>query len=211
MITAPFARPRARRVPDHRRHEHRPAGDLLANWPQSARRARRRCCWSRRWSPALLLRLTGARRAVAAETGLLMASPSETTLIVLGAAAAARLISAGDRRLLADRDRDRADHDAPARQLGRRCGAAGRAARRATVADDAAPTAGRTVIFGFGRVGRMVAEMLDATAGPISRSIATSTRSPARARQGYRRAVRRRRRGPNSSSSSSSARPARWS
>ena len=29
-----------------------------------------------------------ARAAVAAETGLLMASPSETTLIVLGAAAA---------------------------------------------------------------------------------------------------------------------------
>src|SRR6185369_2478213 len=33
---------------------------------------------------ALLLRLGGARMAVAAETGVLMASPSETTLIVLG-------------------------------------------------------------------------------------------------------------------------------
>jgi CPA2 family monovalent cation:H+ antiporter-2 len=40
----------------------------------------------------LLLRLNGARRAVAAEAGLLMASPSETTLIVLAAAAAAQLI-----------------------------------------------------------------------------------------------------------------------
>ena len=52
----------------------------------AARRAWPRCCWSRRSSPALLLRLAGARPAVAAETGLLMASPSETTLIVLGAA-----------------------------------------------------------------------------------------------------------------------------
>src|SRR5947209_15815985 len=42
---------------------------------------------------ALLLRVGGVRMAVAAETGLLMAPPSETTLIVLGSAAAARLIS----------------------------------------------------------------------------------------------------------------------
>src|SRR3954468_22228163 len=39
-----------------------------------------------------LLGLSGARKAVAAETGLLMASPSETTLIVLAAAVAAGLI-----------------------------------------------------------------------------------------------------------------------
>src|SRR4051812_43695889 len=41
----------------------------------------------------LLLRLHGARRAVAAEAGLIMASPSETTLIVLATASAAQLIS----------------------------------------------------------------------------------------------------------------------
>src|SRR3990170_8363153 len=41
---------------------------------------------------AALLRLEGARTSVAAETGLLMASPSETTLIVLAAASAAQLI-----------------------------------------------------------------------------------------------------------------------
>ena len=40
----------------------------------------------------LLLRLAHARRGVAAETGLLMGSPSETTLIVLGTAAQAQLI-----------------------------------------------------------------------------------------------------------------------
>ncbi len=39
-----------------------------------------------------LLRLVGARRGVAAETGVLMASPAETTLIVLAAAVQAQLI-----------------------------------------------------------------------------------------------------------------------
>ncbi|MCA1749191.1 MAG: cation:proton antiporter [Sphingomonadales bacterium] len=41
---------------------------------------------------ALLLRMSGARQATAIESGLLMASPSETTLIVLAAALAAQLI-----------------------------------------------------------------------------------------------------------------------
>ncbi|NWP05626.1 sodium:proton exchanger, partial [Escherichia coli] len=40
-----------------------------------------------------LLRLSGARAGTAAEAGVLMASPSETTLIVLGVAGAAGLIS----------------------------------------------------------------------------------------------------------------------
>ena len=40
----------------------------------------------------LLLRLMGARRSTAAETGMMMASPSETTLIVLSAATAALVI-----------------------------------------------------------------------------------------------------------------------
>src|SRR5436190_10253934 len=43
---------------------------------------------------AIFLRWGGRRRAVAAEASLLMASPSETTLIVLGAAGAAGLIDA---------------------------------------------------------------------------------------------------------------------
>lgn len=43
-----------------------------------------------------LLRASGARRAVAVETAVVMASPSETTLIVLSAAAGAGLLSAGD-------------------------------------------------------------------------------------------------------------------
>jgi CPA2 family monovalent cation:H+ antiporter-2 len=106
-----------------------------------------------------LLRLSGARKSVAAETGLLMASPSETTLIVLTTATAAGLIAPSTGAfwtivtamgltltpLLARMGRD--------------------AARRVDLnADDlpAATGAGadRVVIIGFGRVGRLVAEML---------------------------------------------------
>lgn len=43
----------------------------------------------------ILLRLMHARRSTAAETGILMASPSETTLIVLSAAGSAMLIQPG--------------------------------------------------------------------------------------------------------------------
>ncbi|MEV9069065.1 hypothetical protein AB0132_27935, partial [Klebsiella quasipneumoniae] len=42
-----------------------------------------------------LLRLAGIRGGVAAETGMLMGSPSETTLIVLGAAGQAQLLAPG--------------------------------------------------------------------------------------------------------------------
>ncbi|PSJ39890.1 cation:proton antiporter domain-containing protein [Allosphingosinicella deserti] len=108
-----------------------------------------------------LLRLSGARKAVAAETGLLMASPSETTLIVLTTAMAAGLISAETASfwtvvtalgltitpLLARIGRDAArrvdvgaDLDAPPQDLG-----------------EATP---RVVVIGFGRVGRLVADML---------------------------------------------------
>jgi CPA2 family monovalent cation:H+ antiporter-2 len=109
---------------------------------------------------ASLLRLEGARGSVAAEAGVLMASPSETTLIVLGAAAAAQLISGetaafwqivtaigltitpllGQLGRLAGRRVDMGSDDVPAIAPG-----------------EAAPAA---VIIGFGRVGRLVAEML---------------------------------------------------
>ncbi|MEB3090065.1 cation:proton antiporter, partial [Parvimonas sp. M20] len=42
----------------------------------------------------LLLRVAQARRGLAVETGLLMGSPSETTLIVLATATQAQLITA---------------------------------------------------------------------------------------------------------------------
>jgi CPA2 family monovalent cation:H+ antiporter-2 len=106
-----------------------------------------------------LLWLSGSRPAVAAETGLLMASPSETTLILLGAAVAAGVIlpDAGAfwqavtalgltvTPLLA--------------QLGR--AAARQVDREALEIADEGAAAGNTVIFGFGRVGQMVADMLN--------------------------------------------------
>jgi len=113
---------------------------------------------------ALLLRLGGARTAVAAETGVLMASPSETTLVVLGSATAAQLVS-----------RDTAAFWQIVTALGltvtpllaKLGGAAGRGfAGRAMDSqmnaslDTAEP--GQVVILGFGRVGRMVADMLAA-------------------------------------------------
>ena len=109
---------------------------------------------------ATLLRIGGVPGSVAAETGLLMASPSETTLIVLGAAAAAGVIAPDTASfwqvvtamgltitpLLA-----RIGHD-----VARRSEWAGR-----TPDEPATGPERRTVIIGFGRVGRMVADMLD--------------------------------------------------
>ncbi|HYN47060.1 MAG TPA: cation:proton antiporter [Allosphingosinicella sp.] len=110
---------------------------------------------------AALLRLGGKRQAVAAEASLLMASPSETTLIVLGAAAAAGVIAADTAAfwqivtamgltvtpLLARIGRDAARRIETRGQSGE---------------PDITPTREepRAVIIGFGRVGRLVAEML---------------------------------------------------
>ncbi|HYW15447.1 MAG TPA: cation:proton antiporter [Allosphingosinicella sp.] len=110
----------------------------------------------------LLLRLNGARRAVAAEAGLIMASPSETTLIVLAAAAAAQLIrpeTASFWQIVTAIGLTITPLLAKLGQL---------AARRVDVqTDDEPPVLGEgdepaVVIIGFGRVGRLVAEMLTA-------------------------------------------------
>ena len=108
---------------------------------------------------AALLRFSGAaRRGTAAEVGLLMASPSETTLIVLATALQAQLISRTTAEfwqlvtaigltitpLLA-----RVGHDV-ARRIEMRSG---------DVQEEETPE-GRTVVVGFGRVGRTVAELL---------------------------------------------------
>lgn len=109
---------------------------------------------------AALLRFSNvARRGTAAEVGLLMSSPSETTLIVLTTALQAQIISRGTAEfwqlvtaigltitpLLA-----RVGHDI-SRRIEMRSG-------------DSPPIPetpeGRTVIVGFGRVGRVVADLL---------------------------------------------------
>lgn len=109
---------------------------------------------------AALLRFSGAaRRGTAAEVGLLMASPSETTLIVLATALQAQLISRDTAEfwqlvtaigltitpLLA-----RIGHDI-ARRIEMRNA-------ETETEEESAPR--RTVIVGFGRVGRIVAELL---------------------------------------------------
>jgi len=109
----------------------------------------------------VLLRISGARRAVALEVGVLMSSPSETTLIVLAAAAAAKLILPETAAfwqivtaigltitpLLA-----RVGHD-----IARRIEMGSSESPMPWDEDGGPPAA---VIIGFGRVGRMVCDML---------------------------------------------------
>ena len=107
-----------------------------------------------------LLKLSKARNGVAAETSLLMASPSETTLIVLGTAAAAGLIAQQDAAfwqtvtalgLTITPALAEIGH-AVARRL---------EAREALTPDlQLAEEGPGTVVIGFGRVGRMVTDML---------------------------------------------------
>jgi len=108
----------------------------------------------------LMLRVGNTRRGVAVETGLLMGSPSETTLIVLGTAAQAQLIQPSTAAfwqtvtaigltitpLLAKGGR------AIARRVEGRVDA--------PLSESAERDGGRVVLIGFGRVGRMVADML---------------------------------------------------
>jgi monovalent cation:H+ antiporter-2, CPA2 family len=108
-----------------------------------------------------LLKLAGARPGVAMETGLLMASPSETTLIVLGAASAAQIIDLETARfwqvatvigLLITPILARIGHDIARRIEVRSTGMA--------LEEDIGTAEPRTVIIGFGRVGQLVADML---------------------------------------------------
>lgn len=113
----------------------------------------------------LLLRLNGARRAVAAEAGLIMASPSETTLIVLATAAAAQLISAETAAFWQIVTAIGLTLTPLLAKLGQH------AARRvdAQSESDVPAIAGdkpAVVVIGFGRVGRLVAEMLSAHGRP---------------------------------------------
>lgn len=107
---------------------------------------------------SLLLRLAGARAAVAAETGVLMASPSETTLIVLGAAGAVGLLSGDTVAFWSAATAIGLTVTPLLAMVGR--WAARRVDRAAAEGERPAETEGRTVIFGFGRVGRVIADML---------------------------------------------------
>jgi CPA2 family monovalent cation:H+ antiporter-2 len=112
----------------------------------------------------LLLRVTGARRGMATETGILMSSPSETTLIVLTAATAAQLIvpeTAQFWQIVTALGMTVTPLLAMAgRFMARRVDGAD---PQAALPDEAAP---RAIIVGFGRVGQLVADMLAAHGKP---------------------------------------------
>ncbi|MEM9500420.1 MAG: cation:proton antiporter [Pseudomonadota bacterium] len=107
----------------------------------------------------VLLRLMGARRSTAAETGVLMASPSETTLIVLAAATSALVV-----------DQETAQFWQIVTAIGLTVtpllAKLGRVIARRVESTPELPEEdeheARTVIVGGGRVGRLVADMLKA-------------------------------------------------
>jgi CPA2 family monovalent cation:H+ antiporter-2 len=113
---------------------------------------------------ALLLRLNGATPAVAAETGVLMSSPSETTLIVLASATAAQLVSTETAALWQIVTAIGLTVTPVLAKLGKMAGESVAARELNQQLDPSIETAktGQVMIFGFGRVGRMVADMLDA-------------------------------------------------
>jgi CPA2 family monovalent cation:H+ antiporter-2 len=106
----------------------------------------------------LLLRVAGDRRGVAAETGLLMASPSETTLIVLGAAGMAGILKGETVAFWSAVTAIGLTFTPLLASLGKRF--ARRVDRQHLDSFEDEAVAGRTVILGFGRVGRIVADML---------------------------------------------------
>ncbi len=111
-----------------------------------------------------LLRLGGTRRGAALETALLMAAPSETTLIVLGAATQARLLSPADAGFWQIVTAIGLTLTPLLARVGRL------SSRRIERSDEAdvpeTPGAPHTLVIGFGRVGRLVAQMLDAHRRP---------------------------------------------
>lgn len=130
----------------------------------------------------LLLRMMGARRGTAAETGLLMASPSETTLIVLTAATAALLV-----------DRETAQFWQIVTAIGltvtpllARLGQV--VARRVEPLPEMEDDLGeaRAIVVGAGRVGRLVADMLTVHGIPYVAIDSDSDLIQRARRRGYR-------------------------
>jgi CPA2 family monovalent cation:H+ antiporter-2 len=112
----------------------------------------------------VLLRLMGARRSTAAETGVMMASPSETSLIVLSAATAALVIDVETAQFWQTVTAIGLTVTPLLAKLGQVI------ARRVdgipNLADDDDNAEERTIIVGGGRVGRLVADMMRAHGQP---------------------------------------------
>lgn len=105
-----------------------------------------------------LVRLSGVRLGSAVETGVMMASPSETSLIVLTSAASAGLLSAAVTGFWTTVTAIGLTVTPLLAAAGKRIGRRVEDVTEAPVGEVSG--AGRTVIFGFGRVGRIVADML---------------------------------------------------
>lgn len=107
----------------------------------------------------VLLRMMGARRGTAVETGILMASPSETTLIVLSAAASAMLIQPGTAQFWQIVTAIGLTITPLLAKLGNKLGQRVEPAPDGHAIDSGS---GRppAIIVGCGRVGRLVAQML---------------------------------------------------
>lgn len=106
----------------------------------------------------VLLRAMGARRSTAAETGLLMASPSETTLIVLAAATSAMLIQPGTAQFWQIVTAIGLTITPLLARLGQVV--ARRVEPHPPPSDYGDPDEPRVIVVGCGRVGRLVADML---------------------------------------------------
>lgn len=110
-----------------------------------------------------LLRLSGIRAATAAETSVLMGSPSETTLIMLGAATTAGLIQPATASFWGSVTAIGLTITPLLAWLGQRVA---RRIEQRQPDEDAMPQMDEagpgTVIIGFGRVGRVVADLLRA-------------------------------------------------
>ncbi|MBU7590450.1 MAG: cation:proton antiporter [Sphingopyxis terrae] len=107
----------------------------------------------------ILLRLMGARRGTAGETGILMASPSETTLIVLAAATSALVLDPQTAQFWQIVTAIGLTVTPLLARLGK---LAARQVEDAPVSSEwvDGDAQGRTIIIGSGRVGLLVADML---------------------------------------------------
>ena len=105
-----------------------------------------------------LVRVSGVRPGASLEAGIMMASPSETSLIVLSAGAGAGLISQTQAGFWTTVTAIGLTVTPVLAAIGKRL------RRRVEDVSESSESeisgAGRTVIFGFGRVGRIVADML---------------------------------------------------
>lgn len=134
---------------------------------------------------AALLRAMGARPGTSTETGILMASPSETTLIVLATAMSVNLISAEAAQFWQIVTAIGLTITPLLAMLGRRLGRRIDAAAPIDPDLDNPDGPPRAIVVGLGRVGRLVADMLREHGKPFLAVDADSELVGAGLRDGY--------------------------